>query len=296
MNTGVQRSGATPPAARTATTRRSDRTGQRVRSGKDMPRLPWRTHLLRRDRDGRRLARSGEQGRTRNATARRALPAYLVPCPLGWDRPRATRSRSLASLRRPVSSGIRSRERCRHRRLKDPSSHERRIVSLDSEALSHLFAGSGRPTSLLESKRWLIRTSRSTDSCRRRARRNNSRGVSMTELPFAITLEVGSSHANRTGCGASSDRCTLIDSPVQRRVPAGENIQQWLYHAESGAYETAWRQLVWTIIPAVMGRSATTRVKRRAIACKSMRLWDQCHRAFLGDLAIERGWRCPRRR
>ena len=32
--------------------------------------------------------------------------------------------------------------------------------------------------------------------------------------------------------------------PCNHACPAGENIQQWLYHAESGDYETAWRELV----------------------------------------------------
>src|SRR6185369_6227608 len=74
--------------------------------------------------------------------------------------------------------------------------------------------------------------------------------------------------------------------------PAGENIQGWLYHAESGDYEAAWRLLVQdNPLPAIMGRVCYH-------PCESV-----CNRAqldsavginsverFLGDEAIRRGW------
>jgi len=74
----------------------------------------------------------------------------------------------------------------------------------------------------------------------------------MTELPFAITLEVGSSHANRTGSWRV-ERPVYIDRlpPCNDACPAGENIQRGLPR-RVGAYETAWRSSWWTIIPAVM--------------------------------------------
>jgi 2-oxoacid:acceptor oxidoreductase delta subunit (pyruvate/2-ketoisovalerate family) len=118
----------------------------------------------------------------------------------------------------------------------------------------------------------------------------------MTQLPFAITLEVGSSHANRTGSWRV-ERPVYVDRlpPCNNACPAGENVQQWLYHAESGAYESAWRQLVVdNPFPAVMGRICYH-------DCESV-----CNRAqldeavginaierFLGDLAIDRGWSLP---
>ena len=118
----------------------------------------------------------------------------------------------------------------------------------------------------------------------------------MTELPFAIPLEVGSSHANRTGSWRV-ERPVYIDRlpPCNDACPAGENIQQWLYHAESGAYETAWRQLVVdNPFPAVMGRicyhpceTACNRVQvDEAVGINAIE-------RFLGDLAIERGWALP---
>ena len=75
MNTGVQRSGATPPAARTTTTpggraqaRQRLRPGQERAADRDGARDP-----LRRDGDGRRPARPRGQGRARDGDARRAL-------------------------------------------------------------------------------------------------------------------------------------------------------------------------------------------------------------------------------
>ena len=118
----------------------------------------------------------------------------------------------------------------------------------------------------------------------------------MTKLPFAITLEVGSSHANRTGSWRV-ERPVYVDRlpPCNNACPAGENVQEWLYHAESGAYETAWRQLVIdNPFPAIMGRicyhpceSACNRAQvDEAVGINAIE-------RFLGDLAIERGWSLP---
>ena len=119
----------------------------------------------------------------------------------------------------------------------------------------------------------------------------------MKELPFAITLEVGSSHANRTGSWRV-ERPVYVDRmpPCNNACPAGENIQRWLYEAESGDYETAWRQLADdNPFPAVMGRicyhPCETTCNRaqldEAVGINSIE-------RFLGDLAIERGWPLPR--
>ena len=78
----------------------------------------------------------------------------------------------------------------------------------------------------------------------------------MMEKPFAITLDVGSSLANKTGAWRTN-RPVYVDRlpPCNHACPAGENIQGWLYHAESGDYEAAWRVLVQdNPLPAVMGR------------------------------------------
>jgi NADPH-dependent glutamate synthase beta subunit-like oxidoreductase len=80
--------------------------------------------------------------------------------------------------------------------------------------------------------------------------------------------------------------------PCNHACPAGENIQGWLYHAESGDYEAAWRLLVQdNPLPAVMGRvcyhPCETSCNRgqldSAVGINSIE-------RFLGDEAIKRGW------
>ena len=61
------------------------------------------------------------------------------------------------------------------------------------------------------------------------------------DKPFAITLDIGSSLANKTGAWRTN-RPVYLDRlpPCNHACPAGENIQGWLYHAESGDYEIAY--------------------------------------------------------
>jgi 2-oxoacid:acceptor oxidoreductase delta subunit (pyruvate/2-ketoisovalerate family) len=119
----------------------------------------------------------------------------------------------------------------------------------------------------------------------------------MMRKPFAITLDPGSSLANHTGTWRT-ERPLYIDRlpPCNGACPAGENIQGWLYHAESGDYEAAWRLLTQdNPLPAVMGRVCYH-------PCES-----KCNRAnldaavginsverFLGDEAIRHGWQFAR--
>ncbi|MGD0055383.1 MAG: NAD(P)-binding protein [Acidimicrobiales bacterium] len=118
----------------------------------------------------------------------------------------------------------------------------------------------------------------------------------MNELPFAITLEVGSSRANRTGSWRV-ERPVYVDlmPPCNNACPAGENIQQWLFDAESGDYETAWRQLVRdNPLPAVMGRICYHPCET---ACNRAQLDEAVGinsiERFLGDLALEHEWAMP---
>lgn len=113
------------------------------------------------------------------------------------------------------------------------------------------------------------------------------------EKPFAITLDLGSSLANHTGSWRT-EKPLYVDllPPCNQACPAGENIQQWLFHAEEGNYEAAWRQLTQdNPFPAIMGRVCYH-------PCQ-----DACNRAevdeavginaverFLGDEALTRGW------
>jgi len=112
--------------------------------------------------------------------------------------------------------------------------------------------------------------------------------------PFAITLDPGSSLANKTGSWRT-ERPVFVHRlpPCNAQCPAGEDIQGWLFHAESGDYETAWRHLTRdNPFPAIMGRVCYH-------SCESA-----CNRAqidtsvginsverFLGDEALKKSWR-----
>ncbi|NRF71087.1 NAD(P)-binding protein [Aquincola sp. S2] len=111
--------------------------------------------------------------------------------------------------------------------------------------------------------------------------------------PFAITLDVGSSLANHTGSWRT-ERPVYVHRmpPCNQECPAGEDIQGWLYEAEAGRYEAAWRQLVRdNPFPAVMGRVCYHSCESR---CNRGRLdapvGINAVERFLGDEAIRRGW------
>ncbi|HSG77896.1 MAG TPA: NAD(P)-binding protein [Burkholderiales bacterium] len=112
--------------------------------------------------------------------------------------------------------------------------------------------------------------------------------------PFAITLDPGSSLANHTGTWRTL-RPEYVDRlpPCNSACPAGENIQGWLYHAESGDYEAAWRLLTQdNPLPAVMGRvcyhpcetSCNRAQLDSAVGINSVE-------RFLGDEALRQGWK-----
>jgi 2-oxoacid:acceptor oxidoreductase delta subunit (pyruvate/2-ketoisovalerate family) len=112
--------------------------------------------------------------------------------------------------------------------------------------------------------------------------------------PFAITLDPGSSLANHTGSWRTS-RPEYLDRlpPCNNACPAGENIQAWLFQAESGDYEAAWRSLVQNNpMPAVMGRVCYHPCEgacNRAQLDSSVGINSVEH--FLGDEALKRGWK-----
>ncbi|AGX86535.1 NAD(P)-binding protein [Candidatus Symbiobacter mobilis] len=113
------------------------------------------------------------------------------------------------------------------------------------------------------------------------------------QKPFAITLDVGSSLANHTGSWRTSRPVYLNRiPPCNLQCPAGENIQGWLFHAESGNYEQAWRTLVEdNPFPAIMGRVCYHTCEN---ACNRGQLdapvGINSVERFLGDQALERGW------
>ena len=111
--------------------------------------------------------------------------------------------------------------------------------------------------------------------------------------PFAITLDVGSSLANLTGSWRTQ-RPVYVDRlpPCNATCPAGENIQQWLFHAEEADYETAWRVLVRdNPLAAIMGRVCYHPCET---ACNRAQLDESVGinavERFLGDEANRQGW------
>jgi NADPH-dependent glutamate synthase beta subunit-like oxidoreductase len=116
------------------------------------------------------------------------------------------------------------------------------------------------------------------------------------EKPFAITLEVESSLANHTGSWrVERPQYVNLMPPCNNACPAGENIQNWLYVAEDGSYEAAWRALIIeNPFPAIMGRVCYHPCQT---ACNRAQLDEAVGinsvERFLGDLAIEKGWSIP---
>jgi len=80
--------------------------------------------------------------------------------------------------------------------------------------------------------------------------------MTVQHKPFAITLDVGSSHLNKTGSWRSM-RPIYIDRlpPCNKACPSGEDIQGWLSLAEEEKYQAAWELLTRdNPFPAIMGR------------------------------------------
>jgi 2-oxoacid:acceptor oxidoreductase delta subunit (pyruvate/2-ketoisovalerate family) len=115
----------------------------------------------------------------------------------------------------------------------------------------------------------------------------------MEQKPFAITLNPASSLANHTGTWRTM-RPIYVDHlpPCNQGCPAGENIQGWLYEAEEGKYEQAWRKIMEdNPFPAIHGRVCYHPCET---ACNRGQLDEPVSihavERFLGDYAIEQGW------
>lgn len=115
----------------------------------------------------------------------------------------------------------------------------------------------------------------------------------MSSKPFAITLDVGTSLANRTGSWRTL-RPVYVNRlpPCNAKCPAGEQCQAWLYHAESGDYRHAWEKIVEdNPFPACMGRVCYHTCES---ACNRGELDESVGinavERFLGDHALEKGW------
>jgi NADPH-dependent glutamate synthase beta subunit-like oxidoreductase len=113
------------------------------------------------------------------------------------------------------------------------------------------------------------------------------------DKPFAITLDVATSRANKTGSWRT-ERPHYVRRlpPCSHACPAGEDVQGWLYHAEEGNYEAAWRRIMDdNPFPAIMGRVCYHPCET---ACNRGQLDEavgiNAVERFLGDEAIAEGW------
>ncbi|MCB1870995.1 MAG: NAD(P)-binding protein [Gammaproteobacteria bacterium] len=112
--------------------------------------------------------------------------------------------------------------------------------------------------------------------------------------PFAITLDVGTSLLNKTGSWRTS-RPVYVDRlpPCNNACPAGENIQAWLFEAEEGNYEAAWRKIMEeNPFPSIMGRVCYQPCET---ACNRVMLDESVGinsvERFLGDQAQKYDWK-----
>jgi NADPH-dependent glutamate synthase beta subunit-like oxidoreductase len=116
------------------------------------------------------------------------------------------------------------------------------------------------------------------------------------ENPFAITLDVGSSLANKTGSWRV-ERPVYVHRlpPCNQGCPAGEDIQGWLSLAEEGDGEGAWRRIMEVNpLPAVMGRACFHPCET---ACNRAQIDEavgiNAVERSLGDRAVRQGWTVP---
>ena len=250
MNTGVQRSGATPPAARTATTPAlGPEPGNVFGQGKNAPLIAMAHEIPY-------VATATVAGlRDLEAKAERAMTFrgarylhVLVPCPLGWGTApgdtiriaRLAEQTGLFPVFEAVDGEVTSVSPIRR---KVPVEEYLRLQT----RYAHLFTSAHGAEVIT---RLQAIADRNISRLRPAAGPGRDGAAVMTSHasgppPFAITLDVGSSLANKTGSWRTQ-RPVYIDRlpPCNNACPAGENIQQWLYHAEEGGYQAAWRQIM----------------------------------------------------
>jgi NADPH-dependent glutamate synthase beta subunit-like oxidoreductase len=113
-------------------------------------------------------------------------------------------------------------------------------------------------------------------------------------MPLTSALERGRPDSTHRTGSWRTERPIYRDylPPCNNACPAGEDIQAWLYDAQAGNYEKAWRSLVQNNpLPAVMGRACYHPCEG---SCNRCQLDESVNihavERFLGDLAIERGW------
>ncbi len=209
-----------------------------------------------------------------------------VPCPLGWGSAPAD---TIKLARLAVESGLFPLFEAEHGEITGRTKIRHKVPVEEylklQKRFAHLFgidAGRRAPCA-------------HPGECRPHHRQVRlARLAHLMEKPYAITLNPGSSLANKTGSWRTS-RPVYLDRlpPCNHACPAGENIQGWLYPCESGDYEAAWRLLTAdNPFAAIMGRVCYHPCEG---ACNRGKLDESVGinsvERFLGDEAIKRGWK-----
>jgi hypothetical protein len=212
----------------------------------------------------------------------------LVPCPLGWG----TASQDTMRLARLAKeTGVFPVFEAEHGELKSTSTKIRRLLPVEEylrpqKRFAHLFGKNPAVATI-------ARMQALADKNIRRFGSAQQGGALMTSR-FAITLDPGSSLANRTGSWRT-ERPVYLDKlpPCNNQCPAGEDIQGWLFHAESGNYEKAWRHL--TEGQSLPGDHGPRLLPHLRGACNRGQLDSPVGinsvERFLGDEAIKQGWK-----
>ncbi|WP_281645990.1 NAD(P)-binding protein [Parendozoicomonas sp. Alg238-R29] len=112
-------------------------------------------------------------------------------------------------------------------------------------------------------------------------------------IPFATTLEPGTSRDNKTGSWRNL-RPEYVQNlpPCNDSCPAGENIQAWLSHVQRGDFHGAWQEIVKNNpLPATMGRVCYHPCQsgcNRKMTDGSVQI--NATEKYIGDRALEQGW------
>ena len=292
MNTGVQRSGATPPAARTTTTQASG-TSRATRSARARtpPGSRWPT------RSPTSPPRRSPELRDLEAKVTRAMKFrgarylhVLVPCPLGWG---ARRTGDTSG-----STGWRARPAC-SRSSRPSTARSRASPRSAAGARRGIPAAADAATPPLRARPPRRRDRSHPGHGRPQHRRYGllEEGDAHDDLPFAITLEAGSSLANKTGSWRTerpvySSCCPRATKPARPARPSRSGSTTPRRRLRGRLAADHGRQP----IPAVMGRvcyhpceTACNRAQLdKAVGINSVE-------RFLGDHAMSRAGPCRHR-
>jgi pyruvate ferredoxin oxidoreductase beta subunit len=281
MNTGVQRSGATPPAARTATTRAvGPQPGNRFGQGKNVPLIAMAHEI------GYVATATVADLRDLEYKAARAMDFHgarylhiLVPCPLGWG---SSPADTVKVARLATESGLFPVFEAETGQVVSSTPIRHRVPVTDYLRLQARYAHLFRPAERTETiariqavaDRNIARFGLMPDNifCR------TDRGVSIMHKPFAITLDVGSSRANHTGAWrterpSTCTTCRPATTPARPGRTSSSGCTTPRKAAPSGTRPPGGRSWTTTRSRPSWAGSATGRARPPATGPSSTRPW-----------------------